>query len=97
MREILKVLIKTYSYLISPLTGPKCRFHPTCSAYAADAIDRHGAAKGTILAAKRICKCHPWHKGAYLNPVPSVIDWDQIIGYKRGEQLYEKKDHDHAK
>lgn len=97
MRTLLKYLIRVYAYAISPLSGAKCRFYPTCSTYAMEAIDQHGAAKGSALAIKRICKCHPWHPGPFLNPVPSVIDWGQIIGYKRGEQLYEKKDHDHAK
>jgi hypothetical protein len=83
LRKLLKALIKIYAYLISPLTGPNCRFHPTCSHYAMDAIDTHGAGKGSVLALKRILKCHPWHKGEMIDPVPASIDWAALIGYKR--------------
>lgn len=72
VKSILKGLIKGYAYLISPLTGPSCRFHPTCSAYAMEAIDSHGALKGGFLAFRRIMKCHPWHKGPFLDPVPAI-------------------------
>lgn len=82
-RTVLKALISGYAYLVSPLLGPKCRFYPTCSRYAADAIDAHGALKGGTLAIKRILKCHPWHRGEMIDPVPASIDWPAIIGYKR--------------
>lgn len=82
-RKLLKTLIRAYAYLISPLTGPNCRFYPTCSQYAAQAVDRYGAAKGGILAVKRILKCHPWHRGGGVDPVPENIDWPALIGYKR--------------
>ena len=81
-RLILKSLIKVYAYLVSPLTGAKCRFHPSCSTYAIEAIERHGAAKGAVMAVNRLMKCHPWHKGEMLDPVPASIDWAGIIGYK---------------
>lgn len=81
-RILLKSFIKAYAYLISPLMGAKCRFYPTCSAYAMEAIDRHGAGKGMIMAVKRLLKCHPWHKGDMLDPVPASIDWAGVIGYK---------------
>ncbi len=84
-KKSLKGLISVYRYVISPLTGGSCRFYPTCSAYALEAIERHGAAKGSVMAGLRICKCHPWHKGEMIDPVPSVIDWGQIIGYKRAK------------
>ncbi len=84
MKTVLKFLIRVYAYILSPLTGPNCRFYPTCSAYAHEAIDRHGAGKGVVLAAKRICKCHPYHKGEMIDPVPASIDWKDILGYKRG-------------
>ena len=83
VRRALKGLIATYAYLISPLTGPNCRFYPTCSRYAAEAIDTYGAFKGSILAIVRILKCHPWYKGAMIDPVPEKIDWLSLIGYKR--------------
>lgn len=82
-RAALKGVIGLYRYTISPMTGPTCRFHPTCSAYALEALDSHGAGKGAILALRRILRCHPWNKGPMLDPVPGGIDWPTLIGYKR--------------
>ncbi|MBU2986678.1 membrane protein insertion efficiency factor YidD [Saccharophagus degradans] len=62
-------LIKVYRYAISPLLGPRCRFEPTCSSYAEQALIEHGPFKGTMLALSRLSKCHPWHAGGY-DPVP---------------------------
>lgn len=90
-RSSLKALIKAYAYAISPLTGPNCRFYPTCSHYAAEAIDRHGALKGGMLALRRILKCHPWHKGQMIDPVPASIDWAGLIGYKRASMKTPQK------
>jgi putative membrane protein insertion efficiency factor len=67
--RLLLVLIKAYRYCVSPLLGPSCRFLPTCSDYAVQAIDKHGAGFGSWLALKRIARCHPWHPGGY-DPVP---------------------------
>lgn len=83
--KLLKSLIAAYAYAVSPLLGPNCRFHPTCSHYAMEAIDRHGAVKGFCLGLRRILKCHPWHRGDMLDPVPERIDWPAIIGYKRAK------------
>jgi len=58
-------LIKVYQKLISPLLPVSCRFYPSCSQYAQDAINRHGALKGIFLAALRIMKCHPFHPGGF--------------------------------
>ena len=58
-----------YSRAISPALPPRCRFYPTCSAYAAEAIERHGAVRGTGLALRRLLKCAPWHPGG-VDPVP---------------------------
>ena len=69
MKRLLLALIAGYRLLLSPLLGPNCRFYPTCSAYAAEAIDTHGVLRGTWLAVKRISKCHPWHPGG-VDPVP---------------------------
>src|SRR5262245_34303576 len=66
---ILKALIAVYRALISPMLGPNCRFHPSCSVYAFEAVDRFGALKGSWLAIKRLGRCHPWHPGGY-DPVP---------------------------
>jgi putative membrane protein insertion efficiency factor len=62
-RKIVQAPIHVYRKVISPLKPPVCRFHPTCSAYALEAIEVHGALKGSMLAAKRIVKCHPFHPG----------------------------------
>ncbi|MFK8081324.1 MAG: membrane protein insertion efficiency factor YidD [Granulosicoccus sp.] len=62
-------LIGFYQRWVSPLLPPRCRFIPTCSAYAAEAIEQRGLARGSCLALKRICKCHPFHPGGY-DPVP---------------------------
>lgn len=72
MKTLLTSLIKVYSWLISPLIGQSCRFYPSCSAYSAEAIETHGAFKGSFLAVKRILKCHPWYKGNLLDPVPDA-------------------------
>ena len=85
-RNLLKALLRVYAYLLSPLTGPNCRFYPTCSQYAGEAIEAHGAWKGGFLALKRISKCHPWHKGEMVDPVPASIDWAALIGYKRANK-----------
>jgi len=69
MKRLLVGLISAYRYFLSPLLGPSCRFYPTCSAYAAEAIETHGALKGSWLAVRRIAKCHPWHPGG-IDPVP---------------------------
>jgi uncharacterized protein len=67
--KILLALIKAYRYCLSPLLGPSCRFHPSCSEYAEEALSKHGVVFGSWLALKRIARCHPWHPGGY-DPVP---------------------------
>jgi putative membrane protein insertion efficiency factor len=71
MRALLGFLIKSYQRLLSPLLGPRCRFYPTCSHYALEAIERHGAARGGALALRRLLRCHPLHPGGY-DPVPAA-------------------------
>jgi hypothetical protein len=68
-KNTLLLLVRLYQVCLSPLLGPKCRFYPTCSSYAMEAIREYGAGKGSLLAAKRLCKCHPWHPGGF-DPVP---------------------------
>lgn len=63
MKSVLLLAIRGYQFIISPLLGQNCRFYPTCSNYALEAIHTHGAGKGSWLAARRLCKCHPWHAG----------------------------------
>jgi putative membrane protein insertion efficiency factor len=67
-------IIKLYQKIISPLTPPSCRFYPTCSHYGVEAVEKHGALKGTYLAVKRILRCHPFNEGGY-DPVPE--EWNE--------------------
>jgi putative membrane protein insertion efficiency factor len=69
MRTILVFLIKIYQLVVSPLLGPRCRFHPSCSHYAVEALNRHGVLRGSYLSARRIVRCHPLNAGGY-DPVP---------------------------
>jgi putative membrane protein insertion efficiency factor len=63
MRLLLVGLIRLYQLILSPLLPPACRFYPSCSRYALEAISRHGVARGLWLAATRLARCHPWHPG----------------------------------
>lgn len=65
MRATLIFVIRLYQKVISPLFPARCRFYPTCSAYAVQALERHGALRGGWLAVRRLSKCHPWHPGGY--------------------------------
>jgi len=69
MKRPLIYLVRLYQWLISPLLGPRCRFHPTCSHYAIEALERHGLLRGLYLTLRRIGRCHPWHPGGF-DPVP---------------------------
>lgn len=70
LQQIVCLPIKLYQYLISPLLKPCCRYYPTCSQYAENAIKHYGVAKGLWLAIKRLLRCHPWARGGY-DPIPS--------------------------
>ena len=65
----LTAAIRAYRYIISPMLGPTCRFYPSCSCYAEEALQQHGAARGTYLTVRRLMRCHPWNDGGY-DPVP---------------------------
>jgi uncharacterized protein len=69
IKSILLSLIKAYQYAISPLMAPTCRFTPSCSEYASQAIERHGVLRGGWLSAKRLLRCNPWNPGGY-DPAP---------------------------
>ena len=71
-RGALLAIIKGYRYIASPLLGNNCRFVPSCSQYATDAIECHGAIQGSWLALRRLSRCHPWHAGGH-DPVPDQI------------------------
>ena len=66
---LLRAAIRLYQLIIAPWLGERCRFYPSCSVYAYDALARHGLARGLWLAIKRLLKCHPWHPGGF-DPVP---------------------------
>ena len=70
MKKLLLLMISAYQKTVSPYTPSRCRFTPTCSAYAYEAIQKYGAVKGAYLALRRLMKCHPFHKGDYYDPVP---------------------------
>ncbi len=72
MQFLLITLIKVYKIFISPLLGPRCRFYPSCSSYGLEAIQMHGAAKGSYLTLRRILKCHPFHEGG-VDLVPKKL------------------------
>ena len=69
MKTLFLALIRAYQYLLRPLLGSNCRFYPSCSDYAREAIERHGAMRGLWLAVRRVARCHPYHPGGF-DPVP---------------------------
>jgi putative membrane protein insertion efficiency factor len=69
MRTVLLALVRAYQYALRPMLGANCRFYPSCSDYAREAIERHGAGKGSWLTVRRLARCHPYHPGGH-DPVP---------------------------
>lgn len=69
MKTVLVALLRAYRAVISPMYGQVCRYDPSCSAYALEAVQTHGAIRGVVLAARRLGRCHPWTAGGY-DPVP---------------------------
>ena len=69
MKTLLIAAVRGYQYALRPMLGANCRFYPSCSDYAREAIERHGALDGSWLATRRSCRCHPYHPGGY-DPVP---------------------------
>ena len=81
-RHVARLPVLLYRYTLSPLLGPRCRYQPTCSAYALDALERHGVLKGGVLAVLRIGSCHPvpWlGSGSGFDPVPETVSWKGIL------------------
>ena len=70
MSRFLLAAIRAYRYFLSPWWGGQCRFSPSCSEYAMDAVREHGSVRGSWLALRRVSKCHPWHRGGF-DPVPT--------------------------
>ena len=69
MKTLLIAAVRAYQYALRPMLGANCRFYPSCSDYAREAIERHGALNGSWLATRRLCRCHPYHPGGF-DPVP---------------------------
>jgi len=69
VKAVALILIRAYQLTLSPLLGQHCRYHPTCSAYASEAITKHGFLRGTALGIRRLLRCHPFHEGG-IDPVP---------------------------
>ena len=88
---IARSLIRAYQLVLSPYLGRNCRFLPTCSSYSIEAIERHGVAKGSLLATRRLLKCHPLHRGG-IDPVPPKPDEPQP---KRMHSLGENTCYEH--
>jgi len=78
-------LIRGYQRFVSPWLGSRCRFYPSCSAYTAEAIARHGGGRGLWLGLKRVLRCHPFHPGGY-DPVPGSVDPSRGSGIMQREQ-----------
>ena len=78
MTALLVVLVRAYQWLVSPLLGPRCKYHPTCSQYAIDALREFGVLRGTLLAGWRLLRCNPWSHGG--------VDYarDQLLFPRRG-------------
>lgn len=74
MRKLLMALVRGYRFFLSPWLGSVCRFTPTCSAYALQALEQHGAAAGSYLTLRRLGRCHPWCAGGH-DPVPALFAW----------------------
>jgi putative membrane protein insertion efficiency factor len=66
--------VRVYQRLVSPLIGPRCRFHPSCSEYTAQAVLKHGAIRGIYLGVRRLLRCHPWNPGGF-DDVPETFTW----------------------
>ena len=80
--KILSLPVYVYKWVISPVLPGTCRYHPTCSMYALEALERHGSIRGGFLALKRILKCHPWGDSGY-DPVPECCEINELNNGKK--------------
>lgn len=94
MVRLLSLVIRAYRLLLSPWLGPTCRFEPTCSAYALQALEQHGAAAGSYLMTRRLLRCHPWCRGGH-DPVPDELlrPFVSLLGARTTLQAHAKEDH----
>lgn len=83
----LQKIIRLYAYIVSPFLGRNCRFEPTCSCYAHQALERHGALKGIYLTICRVLNCQPFSKRNWHDPVPERFAWRDFLGYKRSTPI----------
>jgi putative membrane protein insertion efficiency factor len=83
MKRVVLLLLRFYQLSVSPFKPPSCRFYPTCSHYAVEAVEVHGAWRGILLACKRLIKCGPWHRGGY-DPVPRPLTYTDEVRIKEG-------------
>lgn len=74
LARVLDVLVRAYQYVLSPWVGNSCRYWPTCSEYTRESLARHGAARGSYLAVRRLARCHPYGRGG-VDPVPATFAW----------------------
>ena len=88
MSTCLQLLIRLYQLTVSPLLGPRCRFYPSCSQYALEALRAHGALAGSWFALRRLLRCHPWHPGGY-DPVPGHFGSD-TCALDRGRHVHDR-------
>ena len=94
MSKIVIALVRFYQYFVSPLFGPSCRFHPSCSHYAIEALQKFGLIKGSFLTLRRVLRCHPGNPGGY-DPVPFVCtDADQGAC---NQESNDQENHDHSR
>ncbi|MFM8466903.1 MAG: membrane protein insertion efficiency factor YidD [Oxalobacteraceae bacterium] len=91
MKSLLLIMLRAYKLGISPLLGQHCRFYPSCSDYAQQAITTHGALRGSLLAGWRLCKCHPWHPGGVDRVPPHSSSCEQRTEPDAPVHLYEHK------
>ncbi|MCB1681406.1 MAG: membrane protein insertion efficiency factor YidD [Alphaproteobacteria bacterium] len=83
LTRIFQSLIRLYAFCVSPLLGRNCRYEPTCSCYAHEALEKHGTLKGLMLTLSRLLRCHPWSNAHWRDPVPERFTAQALLRYKR--------------